>query len=54
MNACSGDTSSTKNGMPRNIPNSGKLGEIQLVQLWTPLKYDFEGLESFFAKCLKE
>jgi len=33
MNARSGDTSSTKNGMPRNTPNSGKLGEIQLVQL---------------------
>ena len=53
MNARSGDTSSTKNGMPRNIPNSGKLGEIQLVQLWMPLKYNFEGFESFLQNIRK-
>jgi len=33
MNAHFGDTSLTKNGMPRNMPNSGKPEEIQLIQL---------------------
>jgi len=33
MNACSGDTVSTKNSMLKNMSNSEKPGEIQLVQL---------------------
>ena len=54
MNAHSGDTNLTKNSTPRNIPNSEKPGGTQLIQPWTPSKYDFEKLENLFTKHSKE
>jgi len=51
---CSGNTALTRSGTQKNMLNSGKLGRTQFVQLGTPMIYDFERPQDFFAKCLKK
>ena len=48
MNVCSGNTTLTNSGTLKNTLNSGKPEKTQLVQLWLPAKYDFEGSKNFF------
>ena len=54
LNAPSGSITSIRSSTPKNTLNSGKPGELQSIQVWMKLNYDFKGIESLFIKHSKE
>jgi len=50
----SGNTTSTRSGLQKNMPKSEKPGKIRFVHLWMVMNYDFRKPQNLFAKCPKK